>query len=239
MPGRDIRFKTNNAYHVFSRSIDNKIVFHNKSYQTIFKNALWYYRSSMTQVRFSEFERLHDSIKDSINKQINDPETWIVNVCAYCLMPDHYHLLLIQKSNNGISKYISQVINSFTHFFNKRENRKGGLFLSPFKAIEIRTDEQFAHVSRYIHLNPYSSGIVSKMEDLISYSQNSYKTYITGHEDILVTQEPLLSLFGFDSRKYQEFVEGNAEYQRKLKISSRRLKRYFIFSRASYKASSP
>jgi hypothetical protein len=105
--------------------------------------------------------------------------------------------------------------------------------------VEIRTDEQFAHVSRYIHLNPFSSGIISTIGGLIKYPHNSYKTYIRGDKDVLITQDPLLSLFGYDLHKYQEFVEGNAEYQRKLKISSRRLKRHFAFSRASYRGAPP
>ena len=83
-------------------------------------------------------------------------------------MPNHFHLLLKQTIDNGISHFLSKFTNSYTKYFNTKYNRVGPVFQGVFKSVHIESDEQLMHLSRYIHLNPVVSAVVEK-QNLLSY----------------------------------------------------------------------
>jgi len=127
-------------------------------------------------------------------------------------MPDHYHLLIKILRYNCLSKYISDIENSFTRYFNLKFSRKGPLWQSTFKAVRIKTNYQLLHTSRYIHLNPTTSNLVIKPED---WQFSSYHKFIKNEKVLqnVVTEisidKPLL---------YKKFVEDQIDYQRKLRL---------------------
>jgi len=126
-------------------------------------------------------------------------------------MPDHYHFLLKIIKDNSFSKFIGDVENSFTRYFNIKFDRKGPLWQNSFKAVEIRSNEQLLHVSRYIHLNPTTSRLVERPEDWIF---SSYKDFIT---DKKLLNDFMKEISINDITDYKKFVENNIEYQRDLK----------------------
>ncbi len=77
-------------------------------------------------------------------------------------MPTHIHLILKQLKEDGISAYMSKILNSYTCYFNRRTKRKGPLWESRFKRVEVTSDEQLLHLTRYIHLNPVTAHIVEE-----------------------------------------------------------------------------
>lgn len=127
-------------------------------------------------------------------------------------MPDHYHLLVKILKDSVLSKYINDVENSFSRYFNIKLNRKGPLWESSFKAVKIKTNEQLLHVSRYIHLNPTSSNLVTKPED---WEFSSYNDFI---KDQKILKEILTEISIKSPKKYKSFVEKNIIYQKKLKF---------------------
>ena len=126
-------------------------------------------------------------------------------------MPDHYHFLLKIVKDNSFSKFIGDLENSFTRYFNIKFDRKGPLWQNSFKAVEIRSNEQLLHVSRYIHLNPTTSRLVERPEDWIF---SSYKDFIT---DKKLLNDFMKEISINDITDYKKFVENNIEYQRDLK----------------------
>jgi len=126
-------------------------------------------------------------------------------------MPDHYHFLLKIIKDGSFSKFIGDVENSFTRYFNIKFDRKGPLWQNSFKAVEIRSNEQLLHVSRYIHLNPTTSRLVERPEDWIF---SSYKDFIT---DKKLLNDFMKEISINDITDYKKFVENNIEYQRDLK----------------------
>lgn len=139
-----------------------------------------------------------------------------VEVLAFCLMTNHFHLLLKQISPKGIITFMGNVQNSHVKYLNTKEERVGPLFQSPFKAVRIETDEQLLHVSRYIHLNPSTEYLV-EIENLSEYPWSSLPVYINpNNQDFtFVNTEPVMSFFK-GREKYQEFIIDQAEYQRGL-----------------------
>ncbi len=77
-----------------------------------------------------------------------------VGILAYCLMPNHYHLLLRQETDRPFSDWIQQVFNGYVQAVNKELGRAGTLFQGRAKHVLVETNEQLVHVVRYIHLNP-------------------------------------------------------------------------------------
>jgi len=126
-------------------------------------------------------------------------------------MPDHYHLLVKSLSEKIISKYISDVENSFTRYFNIKNNRKGPLWQSRFKSVVIKNNQQLLHVSRYVHLNPTTNGLVNRPEE---WSFSSYKEIINNP---VLLKTGLKEISMSNRLAYKRFVEKNIDHQRWLK----------------------
>lgn len=129
-------------------------------------------------------------------------------------MPNHFHFLLKQENEVGISKYLSDFQNSYTRYFNINHNRTGPLFMDQFKAVRIESEQQLIHVSRYIHLNPYSGFLTKNLTELENYPWSSFKNYLL--QENLAEYKIILDLFS-SKDKYKSFVLDQADYQRKLK----------------------
>ena len=135
-------------------------------------------------------------------------ERFAVIIHGYCLMSNHYDLL-IQTPDANLSQAIQWINVSYASYFNRKRNRHGHLFQGRFKAILIDADEYLKHLSRYIHLNPVRAKIVSSPAE---YPWSSYAAYI-GQQKApgFLETDWLLSTFGKrrkQARKsYQDFVE--------------------------------
>lgn len=216
MPGREISFINNGIYHVFNKTIDNKKIFSDQSHCYLFLRLIRYYRSSLPRLSYSAFKNLKSDLQLAFEKDLDNSDFHQVEIYAYCLMPNHFHLLLKQKSTQGVSRLMSDITNSFTRYFNLKNERKGPLFLHKFSAKPIMTEEQFMHVSRYIHLNPYSSGIVNDHDALINYHWSSFQFYITKRDSNIINTDYLLKFFAHTKSRHAEFVLNHADYQRNL-----------------------
>jgi len=139
-----------NIYHVFDKTIDDKQIFKSNAYCSEFYERLVYYKSTKSIISFSKLKELSDENLLELELQTNLKKDFRVDVLNYSLMPNHFHLLLMQLTDTGITEYMSQAINSFTRFFNLKNERKGQVFLHDFKAVMIKTDEQLIHTSRYM-----------------------------------------------------------------------------------------
>lgn len=131
-------------------------------------------------------------------------------------MPNHFHFLLKQKIDHGISNFISNFTNSYTKYFNTKYDRVGPLFQGLFKAVLVESEEQLIHLSRYIHLNPVTSSLV-KPEDLQNYYWSSYPEYVDLLEDSLTNKHLILDFFP-SIDKYKEFVLDQVDYAKKLEF---------------------
>lgn len=225
MPGRIEPFINGGIYHIFNKTIESKKIFADTDYCIHCLNLFKYYRSTKPLISFSAYKKASSTIRFLIEEELELEKYFHVEIFCYCLMPNHFHLLLRQKSEGGISKFISDSLNALTRFYNIQNERKGPIFLPKFKAVKITTDEQFKHTSRYIHLNPYSSGIVKLLEQLVNYSWSSLRSYIDNFQDNLVNTNFLLKMFDFNKVRYKKFVFNQADYQRNLELIKLREKK--------------
>jgi REP element-mobilizing transposase RayT len=95
------------------------------------------------------------------------------DLVAYCLMPNHFHLLLRQNTDLSISKLVSKISTSFSKYFNLKYDRVGSVFQDQFKSVVVESDAQLRWLVEYIHQNPVKAGITSRAENyLYSSSKN-------------------------------------------------------------------
>lgn len=215
MPQRAVVFANNEIYHIFNRSIARAEIFSQKGNLHKIWEIVDYYRFPQ-KVRLSKFKSLPVSLKEEyINAFKNDKP--LIEIYAFAFMPNHYHFLLKQLQDRGISRFMSNLQNSFAKVFNLKNERIGGLFQNPFKAKRIETDEQFIHVSRYIHLNPVTAYII-EFDKLASYQWTSFPAYALGEEIPFLNTGFLLEMFDSDKERYIKFVSDQVDYQRKLAL---------------------
>lgn len=214
MPLRLVPLVRDNYYHVFNRGVNKRPIFGNKRDYSRAINLIRFYVSKDYPIRFSKFLFLSTDQRREIWEKLEKSEKYAEIIC-YCFMPNHFHFLLKQKVDNGISKFIANFQNSYTKYFNIKYNRVGPLLQGQFKAKKIDSENQLLHLSRYIHLNPYSSAIVGNIEDLLNYEWSSLSEYATKNKFKFCFKETVLSYFK-DKESYKEFVLDNADYQRTL-----------------------
>ncbi len=195
------------VYHVFTKSIAGFQIFcEDKDFQRIIE-LLSYYKDNPL-IRFSDYQKLKNKFKHTLLKKTPS----LIQIIAYCIMPTHIHLVLYEKRENGISDYMRRLLNSYTRYFNEKIKRKGPLWEGRFKKVLVNSDEQLLHLTRYIHLNPVSAGIVEKPEDWL-YS--SYREYIELEKRKICELKPFLKI---SKKDYKQFVEDRIDYQRSLEL---------------------
>lgn len=133
---RTTNFTNGAYYHVYNRGVDKRNVF----------------EDDLDKSRFL------DKLDEYLLGRFGNKQT---TVAAYCLMDNHFHLLLRQESNHGISETMRRLGSSHTHYFNNKQNRSGRLFEGPFKVKPVDNDGYLASLITYIHLNPLAKTSIS------------------------------------------------------------------------------
>ena len=207
------KFPEGYIFHLFNKSISNYPIFKDLDNSLRFIQALDYYNNTSTKPNLGNYLKENQDFSPVLLKE---KENCYIKFLAYCIMPDHYHLLIKIIQKNTLSKYINDIENSFSRYFNLKFERKGPLWQSSYKSVQIKTNEQLLHVSRYIHNNPVTSYLVEK-PDVWIYS--SYKDYL--YRDILNNYLTEISIKNPEA--YKKFTEDNIDYQRKLKLIKKQI----------------
>lgn len=222
MPIRQVPLVNDQIYHIFNRGIAGSSTFLSARDYERAMDTIGYYRFRKPVVKFSRFAEAKEEVRDHFNSQLNRNEK-LVEIYAYCLMPNHFHILLGQNIDNGISKFMGMFGNSYTKYFNKKHKRFGSLFSNRFKSVLIEDDVQFTHISRYIHLNPLTSRVVKDLASLRDYKWSSFPDYAVLNKESFCNTDRILSLFG-KRDSYLDFVEDQADYQLSLELIKHVLK---------------
>lgn len=201
-------------YHVFNRSVERRPVFTNKREYERMHAILWYYRFSHLPMRYSQFVNLPEATKKDYRVNLEKQQKLEVNIFAFALMPNHFHLLLKGITEQGIQKFLSNIQNSFAKYFNIRHKRTGSLWQRPFKAVRIETEEQFLHVSRYIHINPVTSSVI-KEQTLDIYPWTSLPEYHMQKTGGICETKEILSRFKTGDA-YRSFIHDHIDYAKKI-----------------------
>jgi len=145
-------------------------------------------------------------------------EETLVYIGVYCLMPNHFHLLIKEKMENGISKFMQKLLTAYSMYFSKKYKRTGGLFEGKFKSQHISTDRYLKYIFSYIHLNPIKliepkwkeKGIRNIKGALIylkTYQHSSYLDYLN---------EDRLKLKILDKKEFPKYFSSKNSFEREI-----------------------
>ena len=201
-------------YHIFNRSVAKETIFIDGAdlYRGI--ELLNYYHCTVSPFPYPQFKKRSQKTQRKIIDSLKQKEK-LVEIISFCLMPNHFHLLLKQLVDDGISNFLRKFQDSYAKYLNKRYERVGSVFQNPFKSVLVKNDSQLLHLSRYIHLNPYSSSIVKRKDQLLNYPWSSLSEYRFEEKAGFCHPEIILDQF-IDRKEYLKFVLNRADYQRSL-----------------------
>jgi len=203
----------NQYYHIYSRSISRYTILNDASDYERFNLLISLYRHSNFHYSLSQFIRHEDTYRYKITDKIEAQENYIVEIVAYCFMPTHIHLILKQVRDGGITKFMARVLNGYSRYFNTKHKRIGPLWSGRFKSVRITDDEQHLHLTRYLHLNPTSAGLVDMPGD---WPNSSYEEFIdTDVNHRLCKYNHVIRI---SMSEYRKFTEDHKSYQRDLSI---------------------
>jgi putative transposase len=218
MPYRKELFVSGEIYHIYNRSIARQPIF--KSYKDYdrFYRLIDYYRYSSPPERFSHYIRLALLSQQIFMDRLKKEHTPLVDILAYAFMPNHFHLVLRQKYDNGIPIFISNIQNGFAKYVNLKTKRTGSLFQAMFKAKRMESEEMMLHVVRYVHLNPLTGNILEKNDDLETYPWTSFPTYLNINQNTIIDTQMVLSFFK-TIESFKNFTFDQVKYQKVLAYS--------------------
>ena len=204
MPAKNSRktFVENGYYHIYNRGVEKRIIFLDKQDYSVFLSYLKSYLLPKNEKAL--YDRLSDpSIsskeKDRVFKmlRLNNFHKEIT-LLAYCLMPNHFHFFLKQKSAGAIDVFMNSLATRYTMYFNHKHKRVGHLYQGVYKAVLVTSDAQFINLSRYIH------------KQALPLQPSSYSDYILRSKTEWVHPEEILDYFSKDNKRlsYENFVVG-------------------------------
>ncbi len=163
----------------------------------------WYHVMNRGLARTRVFRRRRDYLE--FLQLLNDAwARWGVEIHAYCLMPNHYHLLARTPEPN-LGRVMRHINGLYTQTYNRARNRDGPIFRGRYKAVLVQAEVYWTWLSRYVHRNPLEAGLVENLDD---YSWSSFGNYVRKNEEIPDWLYTGRVLENFRSRRaYRGFVE--------------------------------
>lgn len=213
MPRKNARknYVKNGIYHIYNRGVEKRVIFLEDNDYKYFLKLL---KDALTAPSIPAKINFTIAFKGQTFKGIpKQPKKFTdkIILLAYCLMPNHFHLLIKQTSEKAIKDFMQSISTRYSMYFNKKYKRVGSLFQSVYRAILVQKDQYLLHLSRYIHQNPSEVG--QKLKDAYS----SYADYINLRNTSWIDKTIILS--NFNNKKanslnipshinsYQSFVE--------------------------------
>jgi|SaaInlStandDraft_6_1057023.scaffolds.fasta_scaffold37575_2 putative transposase len=200
---------TEEYYHVYNRGVDKRAIFFDETDYWRFWKSLKIFNDLDYRGTESFYRR---------QKRNHEPSNTFVDILAACLMPNHFHILLKQNVDGGISEFMKKIGLSHTHFYNRKQGRSGRLFESPYQAKRIDSDGYLLHISRYIHLNALSLiemdwkniGISNNrkresLDFLTTYPWSSFPDYSKIRNSNIIQPSKILELFD-DFEDYKKYM---------------------------------
>ncbi len=152
---RKVKFAPKEYYHLYDRGVEKRKIFLNIKDHERFM-ALLYIINQPDSFHFANFLKNH-KVEEIFNEQ---RKSTLVSILSYTLMPNHFHLLVYENEEGGISKFMGRLLTAYSMYFNIKYERSGPLFTHPFRSQHISNEPQFLWIFSYIHLN--AIGIIKK-----------------------------------------------------------------------------
>ena len=180
----------NSYYHIYNRGVEKRTIFETDQDYRVFLNYLKEALSPSTKK--DNLPKVRVSVQGtSFDRPIRPPKNLHsqIELVAYCLMPNHFHLLIKQITKGAMETFMRSLLTRYSTYFNKKYDRVGPLFQGRYKAVMTAEDNYLLHLSRYIHLNP------SEYTQNLSDAYSSYSDYMGIKKTNWVKPDFILAFF--------------------------------------------
>lgn len=199
MPSRNLEkiYIADTFYHIYNRGANKQNIFNDNDDYAVFLNLLKRYLDNVPKKdnKGREYDWLHDRIE----------------LLAFCLMPNHFHMLIYQSDESAMTRLLRGVCTAYSRYFNTKYGRTGPLFQNRYKASMITKDDYLEHITRYIHMNP---------ENYENWEFSSLPYYLKQKQSAWVRPDKIIAIF--DGHNYLDFLkdyEENKLFIDELKLS--------------------
>ncbi|MEK7646907.1 MAG: transposase [Patescibacteria group bacterium] len=214
---RKIEFSIGEFYHLYNRGNNKGKIFLNYGDNDRFLKLLFLCNNTKPVV-----------FRDIPNHAIYDNErraNTLVDIGGYCLMPNHFHILVFEREEGGISLFMQKLSTAYSLYFNKKHYRTGKLFEGVFQATHAQDDGYLQYLFAYIHLNPVKllepqwkeKGIVdvAKAEGFLhNYQYSSYQDYVGGsRSEAAILNKDAFPKYFESKKEFQDYLKDWLTYQ--------------------------
>ena len=223
---REIQFIKNNFYHIYNRGVEKRSIFQCDNDKWRFLQGLFLFNDEKgTSNLLWQLEKKRGAVTFGVLKKFvanqGDKRDFLVNIVADCLMPNHFHLILEETKENGISRFMQRLGVGYTKYFNRKYDRVGSLFQGPFKAVPIENDNYLQYLLVYINvINPAelvehsSENPVERLKNSIEFAENypwsTHQEYLGTRKSLLINKS-LPGKFFANPEDYKKFADGILE----------------------------
>ena len=208
MPVQNLkRVDKNKVYfHIYNKGVENRNLFNDKTDYEIF---LSYLKDYLTPAADSESVKKVFTVNGRTFRGVpHQPKNFFnkVDLIAYSLMPDHFHLLIRQVTKGSLEKLIRSLSTRYAIYYNKKYQRSGSLFTGPYKSVQIKDVSQLLHLTRYFHLEPFEKKAGNN--DLSQNGYSSYEEYLGDRATSWIRSKVVLSYFEEAENDYFKGING-------------------------------
>lgn len=206
MGNRDYKnFAKGSIYHIYNRGNNKEIIFRDEQDY----RALLFRLGLVFGIKKEDLNECDITKSPKSRIRISSLKSNSFKLHAFCLMPNHIHLLIEQCGEESISKLLLKVFTSFSKYINLKHKRVGHIFQDKFKSVRIETNSQLMLISSYIHMNPVKDFSVNKPEE---YIWTSYNDFITDRKNPILHKKFLIEVFG----NIKNFINENTKLYKKI-----------------------
>ncbi len=204
---RRVPFVENEYYHIMNRGVDRRNIFMDEKDVKRFIQDMDEF-NTVTPIG-SIYE---NQFKKKSKAKLGPPRSKLVDIVAYCLNPNHFHIIITPLVDGGVSKFMQRLGAGYTKYFNEKNKRQGSLFQGAFKSVHIETNAQLLHASAYVNLNDRVHKLGPRR------SKSSMGEYLDGGVRQICNKDIVLGQFK-SRKKYEKFandsIEGTIEKRKK------------------------
>lgn len=199
MPSRNIVREDveDSFYHVYGRGSFGRVIFKDDQDKMVFLGLFERYLAKEVQ-------------RNKYNNKAYDNYYGTIELLAFCVMDEHFHLMFWQRDRGLISELMKSVLVSYTAYYNKKYGVRGPLLESRFRSTRIGDEDYLLHLTRYIHLNP---------EDYRDYLFSSLGYYVAGLKEDWVRPDRVVEMFELSAEKYWDLLKDYEEQKAKDELS--------------------
>lgn len=204
---RNIKIAPGEYYHIFNRGVNKQLIFHDDTDRARFLFLILYFQSPIILQNISRPVKSY--VKHRVFNIDEEKQKIIrsrfVELVAFCLMPNHFHLIIKENDENGIARYMQRVLNGYTKYYNTKYGKSGHLFQGPYKVIHVKNNEQLLYLSSYIHRNPREIKKYFNREN--KYQWSSYQDFVNKNRfEKLLVFDIICEQFN-EKKEYNKFVK--------------------------------